>query len=275
MKDQNLQYSYLLKSASEIRTRFFNSSFKDPKLEENYLSHLIQNLKYLTVTIMILCNLMYIFMVFYGVFFINNKVIFIVNSLCLLITLTLIIIYFFIESPYVKSYIEITCFFILSISLIADSYGFMEMDTELFRILRLISALIILKNLSLLIWSQSNFFVWLLFSTLHITFLILCKFIFENLDSSFTSEIILELCSSLISFIIKKFFDSVLRITFLERIKFQKYFDYNKKLINCMSGLHITFSGDQMIYMNDNTKNLLTSLMKNKINFKGNLFFIF
>ena len=60
---------------------------------------------------------------------------------------------------------------------------------------------------------------------------------------------------------------------FFQTIKLQNYFDYNKKLINCMSGLHISFSKDRLIYMNDNTKSSLNSLMKNTDKYKGNLFY--
>jgi len=96
--------------------------------------------------------------------------------------------------------------------------------------------------------------------------------LYKNFHAGLLGQIIIEFFSSIISFIIKKFFDSALRVTYLQTIKFQKYFDYNKKLINCMSGLHITFSKDRLIYMNDNTKSLINSLMENTDKYKGNLF---
>lgn len=266
MNDQNLKFANLIKSASEIKTKYFTSRFKDPKLEENYLSHLLQNMKNLTVTYMILLILTYVAMIIYGSFVIKIHFFFIVNSICLLLTLIFTLIYLLIDSPIIKSYIELTCFFLLSVDLITNSYSFKEMNYEDYRALRIIYILIILKNLSLLIWSQTVFIFWLLFSLLNITYFILCITVFKFFNTSLIDEIAIEILTSLLSFGIKKFFDSVLRITFLERIKLKNYFDYNKKLINCMSGLHITFSGNRLIYMNDNTKSLLSSLMENENN---------
>ena len=148
----------------------------------------------------------------------------------------------------------------------------MELDFEDFRVIRLIYCLILIKNLSLLIWSRSNFIVWVIFSAIHITFLIISMIKLEKYNPTLIGEIIFEVLTSIVSFAIKKFFDSALRVTYLQTIKFQKYFDYNKKLINCMSGLHITFSKDRLIYMNDNTKSLINSLMENTDKYKGNLF---
>ena len=148
----------------------------------------------------------------------------------------------------------------------------MEYDTEKHQALRIIHIFIGLKNLSLLIWSRSNFIVWVIFSAIHITFLIISMIKLEKYNPTLIGEIIFKVLTSIVSFAIKKFFDSALRVSYLQTIKFQKYFDYNKKLINCMSGLHISFSKDRLIYMNDNTKSLINSLMENTDKYKGNLF---
>jgi len=272
MKDQYLHYAGLVKSTSEIKTRFLTSRFKDPVLEENYVSHLLKNMKSLIVTYLIMLILVYIALIYYGTLITKLEIYFIVNSICLLITFTLTIIYLSIKDhPYIKSYIELTCYFLFSFNLMITSYTYMELDFENFRVLRIIYCLILIKNLSLLIWSQSIFLFWLLFSVFHIIFFTLCVFIFKKFNASIIDEIVIEIITSIISFAIKKFFDSVLRITYLQTIKLQNYFDYNKKLINCMSGFHITFAENRLIYMNDNTKSSLNSLMKNTDKYKGNL----
>jgi len=272
MNSQNLHYAHLIKSTSEIKTRFLTSRFKDPVLEENYVSHLLKNMKSLIVTYLIMLILVYIALIYYGTLITKLEIYFIVNSICLLITFTLTIIYLSIKDhPYIKSYIELTCYFLFSFNLMITSYTYMELDFENFRVLRIIYCLILIKNLSLLIWSQSIFLFWLLFSVFHIIFFTLCVFVFKKFNASIIDEIVIEIITSIISFAIKKFFDSVLRITYLQTIKLQNYFDYNKKLINCMSGLHITFAENRLIYLNDNTKSSLNSLMKNTDKYKGNL----
>jgi len=272
MKNKNLRYDNLVKSSSEIKTRFLTSRFEDPILEENYLSHILQNMKYLTVTHLILCNIIYISLFIYFSTLFQCKNMNIINSIIIVTTVILTIAYLLINNPFAKSYIELSCYFLSSISFMVFSYAFMEYDNEKSQALRIIHIFIGLKNLSLLIWSRSNFIVWVLFSTIHILFLIISMIKLEKYNSTLIGEIIFEVFTSIVSFAIKKFFDSALRVTYLQTIKFQKYFDYNKKLINCMSGLHITFSKDRLIYMNDNTKSLINSLMENTDKYKGNLF---
>ena len=187
MNSQNLHYAHLIKSTSEIKTRFLTSRFKDPVLEENYVSHLLKNMKSLIVTYLIMLILVYIALIYYGTLITKLEIYFIVNSICLLITFTLTIIYLSIKDhPYIKSYIELTCYFLFSFNLMITSYTYMELDFENFRVLRIIYCLILIKNLSLLIWSQSIFLFWLLFSVFHIIFYFTVEF----------SKLILSVCKS-------------------------------------------------------------------------------
>jgi len=92
------------------------------------------------------------------------------------------------------------------------------------------------------------------------------KYIFEDIG--------VEIIICIISFILKKNSDILNRNYFVENLKKQEYkelFEYSKKLINSMSGLHLTFSSKKLIYTNDNVRNLLKKMMESN-NFKSIIF---
>ncbi len=265
-----MKFSKLFKSSKEIKTKILTSFFVDENIERNYLSFIIENMKNLVLFYFSIIILIYITMITYGLFIIELEIFFMINGIFLIITLILFILYFFIKCPFKRSWIELSIFLLFSISLIINSYSFYYMNFEEFRVLRIIYCLILIKNISLLIWSRTIFWVSALFCLMNLSFFSIWIIIFKNFKTSIIDEIVIEILFSFISFFIKKFNDSNLRITFLERIKYKEYFDYNKKLINCMSGLHFTFSDKRLIYMNDNIKSLLNNLMINE-NFKGKI----
>ncbi len=265
-----MKFSQLFKSSKEIKTKILTSFFLDENIERNYLSFIIENMSYLVWFYYSIIILIYIAMITYGVFIIKLKIFFIINGIFLIITLILLILYFFIKCPFKRSWIELSIFLLFSIILIINSGIFYYMNFEEFRVLRIIFCLIVIKNISLLIWSRTIFWISALFCLMNLSFLIVWIISFKNFKTTIIDEIVIEIFFSIIGFFIKKFNDSNLRITFLERIKYKEYFDYNKKLINCMSGLHFTFSDKRLIYMNDNTKSLLNNLM-NSENFKGKI----
>lgn len=272
MNDQNLHYTKIIETSTEISANFFNSKFKDPMLEKSYMYHLIQNTKFLNIVYFIFGIICYTSAIAFG-YDIKIIIYHIINSACLIITVILTIVYFYNDSPQVRSYTQLICNFLFSASLITITYTFMEMKLDEFWKIRIIYGLILIKNFSMLIWTKSNFVIWSLFCILHISFLIFFNVWFKESKADLFIEIIIEILASVASYTIKKLLDSILRVTFLLRMKFQDYFDYNKKLINAMSGLHITFTGNTLIYMNDNTKKLLNFLMdKTGTAFKSKIF---
>jgi hypothetical protein len=272
--DLNMKSNELIRSSKEIKTNIFTTSFVDENIEKNYLSFIMENIKNLVCFYFTIISLTYIAMIIYGLFVIKLEIFFIANGISLAITLILFISYFYVNCPFKKSWLEISVFLIFLFSLIINSFSFYYMNFEEFRVLRIIYCVIILIKFSLLIWSRTIFWVSSLICLINVSFLIIWIILLKNFKTSIVDEIAIEILLSIICFVIKKFYDSNLRITFLERIKYQKYFYYNKKLINCMSGLHFTFSENRLIYMNDNIKSLLNSLMNDK-NFKGKILNVF
>ena len=95
------------------------------------------------------------------------------------------------------------------------------------------------------------------------------KYIFEDIG--------IEIITCVISYYIKDNYERQSRDLFIEKFerkKFEKYFEYNKKLVNSMSGLHFTFSKNNLIFSNDNVRNLLKKMLNNK-NLKSNLNFFY
>ncbi len=66
-------------------------------------------------------------------------------------------------------------------------------------------------------------------------------------------------------FAIKNFNDFNLRNLLIENIQLQNKLEYKEKLINSMTGLHVSFSGKRLEYMNDNVKSLLKTIKREHI----------
>lgn len=110
----------------------------------------------------------------------------------------------------------------------------------------------------------------------------------EHNKTSIFEEIAVEIILAYVGFYIKKFYDETLRIVFIQKIKFEKLFDYNNNLLNSMSGFHLSFYNNKLVYLNENMNNLAQFKLIKINNKKGkkrknlfnknnfiNLFFIF
>jgi len=168
---------------------------------------------------------------------------------------------FYKNTPFVKSYFEVIAYLLFWISLLLTLICFMNEEEIIeLEILRMITSMIIIKNFSLILWSRLNFFVWIFLTMLNLGTIILCSsFLKGNIFEHFAVELI----TFLISFSFKIYYDFASRSDFLVIHKLKNELEYNKKLINSMSGLHITFSGDKLKFMNDNVKNLVEKFNKN------------
>lgn len=271
MEDINLQYAEMIKSSSEFITKYFISSFKDPLIEKNYLTHIQRNLKSLRILYFFVYIITYFFLCINGFITTKNSLLIYINSIFLVITITLAIVYYITESPHCRSLIEISCLVLKYIDLAILIYILIKEKHEEKIILQHFYYLIVYTVLSLFIWSKTIFFVWLIFNISNGVMMVSYELTKDQLNEITGFDIFVKILGFFISYWIKKFYDSVVRINFLQKIKLEKFFDYNKKLIYCMSGLHITFGGNRLIYMNDNV-NYLLDIMWNNSSYEGNFF---
>lgn len=258
-------YTIMLNSTKDIQSFFLTKFFKDPKIEQKYITLLISNNKSLKLLFLIFYLTFYTITFIYGLSnAIKLEVFYIIILGCSIGTIISAIFYLFvIKCPYVKGWIELLIIFLYFLFISSSIFCFVESKMNEARIIRLIYSLIASKYLSLLIWSRSKSYIWLIFSLLTIAVLVLKNAVFKKNNEYLADELIIEVVCFLMSFTTKNSNDSSLRFSFLQGIKFQEYFNYNKNLINNMTGLHMTFSGNDLIYMNDNIKNLLKTFMVN------------
>jgi len=116
---------------------------------------------------------------------------------------------------------------------------------------------ILVKNIVYILLMDNNVFVSLFFFFCNLAFLIFCTKVFLKDRFSLIDEIAAEAVLTIVGFYIKDFYDRTLRIVFIQKMKFEKLFDYNNNLINCMSGFHLSYYKKKLIYLNDNMKNLV------------------
>lgn len=252
---------------SEIGSKFLSSYFINPQIEEKYLSHLIDTMKYLHLSYFILGLLTIIAILIYGMILKFNLIFAIVNSVNVILTIISMIAYYFTKTPYRKSYIQLGSMILINISIITNCLFFYMMELEEFRILRIIYCLILIKNLSLLIWSRIIFIVSVILCLINLGCFVFCICTFKKFKVSIVDEIVLEILVSLVTFYIKKYYDYAMRLNFIERIKFVEHFIYSKKLVNDMNGFHISYCKNNLVYMNDNMKSLVDHLIRdNEIN---------
>lgn len=265
-ENQNLLYNEMIKSTTELKTKYFTTSFKDEEMETNYLTYHLENKKIQTVIYIVILILSHVSSIISGIFLkINLFLYYLVNSICLLTTCFALALYFVVKSPRRKCYIELLCFIMFTISVMSNSYCLLKMNSESESVMRILYVMIIVSNLSLLIWTQTNFVIWLIICLLKNGYFVLLISLSKEFKSRVSGyEIASDILASICFFGVKKFYDNVIRITFLQRIKYQNFFNYNRNLINCMSGFHLTFSSNGLIYMNDNTRNLVNDLMGDK-----------
>ena len=181
-----------------------------------------------------------------------------INVILLLFSLILTYLHF-LEIPVIwKSFIEIFSYFLFWFNLLI-LICFIKIDMDRVRIFKIIYLLIFTKNFSLLIWSQSIFFLWLISCLLNIGFLVGCIFLLKEI---MIEEILFEIITSLATYSLKEILDSFLRNNLVENNKFKSYFYYNKILVNSMTGFHFTYSENKLLYLNDNANNLLNIGLK-------------
>ena len=275
MSDLFIDFTKQEKSSRKIQSRYFTPCFKDPLLEEKYLTNILSKKNYIFIAFLIIFILTEIGMIIYGSFYIKNPelatIFYCFSSLCLVGNAILSFLYYwFVKSPSKKSFMELASIILFTLSLITYLFSFIAEGVE-FNFTRIIYLLIFSKYFSLLIWSKTHFFVWAYFFACDVAVIITCsfvskKYIFEDIG--------VEIIICIFSFILKKNSDLLNRNYFVENFKKQKYkeyFEYSKKLINSMSGLHMTFSTRKLIYTNDNVRNLLKKMMASN-NFRSNIF---
>jgi len=273
MSDLFIDFTKQEKSSRKIQSRYFTPCFKDPLLEEKYLTNILSKKNYIFLAFLIIFIFSEIGMIIYGSFYIKNPelatIFYCFSSLCLVGNAILSFLYYwFVKSPSKKSFMELASIILFTISLITYLFSFIVEGVE-FNFTRIIYLLIFSKYFSLLIWSQTHFLVWAYFFACDVAVIITCsfvskKYIFEDIG--------VEIIICIFSFILKKNSDLLNRNYFVENFKKQKYkeyFEYSKKLINSMSGLHMTFSTRKLIYTNDNVRNLLKKMMASN-NFRSN-----
>ena len=244
----------------ENERRYITSSFSHSLLKENYLGQILSKMKYLTRSYLIFIIFTYILSIIFGALYISNPCISIVNIILLLFSLNITYLYFLEIPIFWKSFIEIVSYVLFLGSLFNSLFFCIESKFDKLKIFKIIYFLIFTKNFSLLIWSQSIFFIWLISCVLNIGFLVGCIFLLKEF---MIEEILFEIIISLATYSFKEILDSLLRNNFTENNKYKSYFYYNKNLINSSAGFHFTFYENKLSYINDKANNLLNFLVSN------------
>ena len=258
---ENINLSYEKENLSpEIKMKYMTPIFNDPFFERDYLSDVIQKGKTLFYFYSIIIILVNIGLLIYGCFYTSNKAFYISLGTFIGVNILLIIVHSRIDSLIPKSYLQITNYLTIWISLIVTLFCFIFEENILeTKKTRLISLIILIKNFSLLIWSRTNIFLWITFFFINLAVILSSSFLMK--DHIF-EDITVEIITCVASFGMRNYYDYALRNSFLEINKFKSKFEYSEKLINSMSGLHITFSGNRLVFMNDNVKSLLLKMNK-------------
>lgn len=270
MENQNLNREHKIYSSFEIKNLFF-LAFKDSLIEENYLTYVYKTGIWFKNFYLAIYILSHIILLIYGIYLKSSFVYFITVGICLACTITFTVIKNELNSLFHIINCEIIAYFLLWISLLSVLICFIiEKNVSETQITRIIYLLVLIKNFSLILWSRLNYILWIIPCFINIGIIIFCSFFMKN---HIFEDIVVEIITSLTCFGIKIFYDSILRKNFLEREEFKNILEYYKKLINSMSGLHITFSGNKLFNINDNVKSLINKINKNKnLRSKLNLF---
>lgn len=248
--------------------KIFSKLFNEHTLEENFQCYIKQTQNNLIYLIMLIYFLSNCSLLIYCCFMTSKIIFIILLGISIGINLVLMLVYLKLNSVFIKSIFELCCYFLLWISLIIILFLMINEEENILesKITRIISFIIIFKNISLVLWSRISYFIWFFFSLINIGIIITYIVLSENSEFE---DIVIEMITCLICFGIKKYYDTALRSTFSEMNKFQNEKENQKNLINSMSGLHITFSGNKLIAMNDNVKSLLLK-METKKNLTSN-----
>lgn len=188
------------------------------------------------------------------------------SGILLFAKIIFLILFFIIKKPYLKSYLELILLLLHCASLLTFIIFYDQIKNNLeLQITKRITFLIIFLNFLLIIWSRFNYLVWFLLLLTNIIYAILGYYLLENFSFE---EILIETFFSCSSFIIKKFQDKIQRELFLNICLLKKSSESKKVLINSNAGLHFRLQGDQLIYGNNNVKNLLNKV-KSQINLRS------
>ncbi len=260
-------FSLILNFEEDIKKSWMTMKFNDNILEESFLDYDNNTKAKLKLSVFIFIPFVYLVEIIYGIFIIKPYIVYgTIHSTCLVLHLMLFILFRKIKHKiYIKIILYSICVIFIS-NLIYLVLSYIQMGLEEFRFLRIIYMLILIKNLIYILIMDNNIFVCLVFFFINSSFFIYCA---KIISTSIVDEITVEIILSTIGFFIKNFYDETLRIVFIQKLKFEKLYDYNNTLINCMSGYHLSYYNNQIVYTNDNLKNLVNYKMYS-INRKGN-----
>ena len=101
--------------------------------------------------------------------------------------------------------------------------------------------------------------------------LVLCGCIFFSLfhmstdEYNLLNELCIEIVISIFIYFSKKFYDLLNRSHFMNKFKYENFFNYCADTIDSMNGLHFSVSNKKLIFMNKNLRNYLEKNYSEKI----------
>lgn len=273
MESKNILFSHILDFKEDLRRSWLTMKFKDNLIEEKFLQYDSTLKSKMQKSVFIYIPFIYLVELIYGTFIIKPYLTYgIINSFCLFTHLLLFFLFLKNKKRFWRRIFEYIISIILIFNLIFLTFSFVSMQVEDFRILRIIYNQILIKNLVYILIMDNNLFVSLFFFLCNLSFLIYCAKVISEHNTSIIDEIAVEAILSIVGFFIKDFYDRTLRVVFIQKIKFEKLFDYNNNLINCMSGYHLSYHKSKLIYLNDNMKTLAQFKFDKFSKIKGKIF---
>ena len=158
-------------------------------------------------------------------------------------------------------FIYITLFIFMTITIM----DFKQNGNNIFLLSRLVYLLIVIKNIFFFFIPSSCFLISSFLCLINVSyFAFIISFINQNQIYNFY-DILLEIFLSTITYFIKRSSEEITRNTFIEKFKFEIFYNYCDNLIDGLNGFHVSFKNKEIVYINKFLKEEL-----NKIQFEKN-----
>lgn len=254
----------------EIQTGFFKKiTFVDPKLELRYQveeGNLRRKNKIVSIVVILLgyfAFYFYIFFAFYRpIFLLTCTLCLILSTIFILLSCLTKINFFSLFNNFVQTFIFWVNFFTKAF-LVCIYYNNEYYDNS-HELLRIIIYEFITSNILLLINVESNLFISFFFFILNFMIIFIVNF-YSKKNYNYFLEALTSFLLFLIFFLLRRLWDTKLRMHFSDKIKFIYFYKYTQDFINGMNGYAIYMRNNKEIYYNKKFLNLLTITSSIKI----------
>jgi len=269
MDSRNILYSKVLNFQEDFKNEWMTNKFNDAKVEDEFLDYDDKSKLKIRRVIFILISILYIFELIFGIFIIFLNFQYLIGiGICLFLHLIILLMIFKTQNKNWLKIMRYTICLIFIFNLFFITCNLIEMNADVYRILRMMYLQMLIKNLLNVLFMDNSLLISILLALCNFTFFIFYAVNLKEKRSYIFFEISADIILSIVSFFVKKFFDETIRKIFIQKLKFKKLFDYNDNLINCMSGYHLSYYGNKLIYLNENLKNLVKTKIEG-LNEKG------